>query len=68
MKEKVKVQHSGFIHWLLLLSLDMLVPNIREWHEKNGDQIFCAAKHTLKQVFLDKSQLKSSSNTVVTLQ
>ena len=35
---------------------------------KNGNRIFHTSKHTLKEDLLDKSRLKCSSNTVVTLQ
>ena len=49
---------------IFLVSLGMLVPNSRE----NGNQIFHTSKHTLKYTLLDKSQLKCTSNTVVTLQ
>ena len=50
------------------LSLDAFLPNIKDWHEKNGNRTFCTSKHTLKQTLLNKSQLKCSSNIVATLQ
>ena len=42
-------------------SLGMLVPNSREWHEKNGNQILCTSKHIWKLALLEKSLLNSVS-------
>ena len=35
-------------HGTARLSLGTLVPNSRDWHEKNGCRIFRTSKHTLK--------------------
>ena len=36
------------MHAYVHLSLSTLVPNSRDWHEKNGSRIFHTSKHTLK--------------------
>ena len=47
-----------------IISLHTLVPNSRDRHEKNGDQILYITKYTLKYALFEKSRLKCTSNTI----
>ena len=42
----------------------MLVPNSRDQHEKNSNQILHKTKHTLKYALFEKSTQKCTSNTI----
>ena len=47
-----------------VLSLGMLVPNSRDQHETNGDQILHTTKRALQCALFEKSRLKYASNTI----
>ena len=60
----VVLHHLLLIFLSLYVPLGTVVPNSRDQHEKNGNQILHTTKHTLKHTLVEKSRLKCTSNTI----
>ena len=64
---KLLILNVVVLMYLSQVSLGTLVPNSRDWHDKNGDRILHTTKHTLKYALFEKSILKTLLTLLITL-